>query len=104
MAVAVFLVVAVLASIALALAHARATRPADAQQISTAQGVVDSPIELKARKSKTKSNPSADTVYITETGTKYHRAGCRSLRKSKIAISRADAIKQGYAACKICSP
>lgn len=46
----------------------------------------------------------SSTVYITKSGKKYHRDGCSSLRKSKIAISRSDAIKKGYEACKNCKP
>ncbi len=44
------------------------------------------------------------TVYITATGTKYHLENCRSLKKSKTAISLPDAISKGYVACKICHP
>jgi micrococcal nuclease len=44
------------------------------------------------------------TVYITKTGEKYHRSGCSSLRKSKIAIKKSEAIAQGYTACKRCRP
>lgn len=47
---------------------------------------------------------ASDTVYITNTGAKYHRGSCRHLAKSKIAIKRSDAIKQGYGACKVCKP
>jgi hypothetical protein len=47
---------------------------------------------------------ATDTVYITRTGQKYHAGGCSSLRKSKMPISRADAIKRGYAPCKVCRP
>jgi hypothetical protein len=47
---------------------------------------------------------SQDIVHITRTGTKYHRAGCRSLSRSDIPISRKDAITRGYTACKICNP
>lgn len=43
-------------------------------------------------------------VYITKTGTKYHRDGCRYLSKSKIAISLKDAIAEGYTPCSICRP
>ena len=42
-------------------------------------------------------------VYITKTGTKYHRANCSSLRKSKISISLKEA-KERYEPCKICKP
>ncbi|MCD7752225.1 MAG: DUF5011 domain-containing protein [Lachnospiraceae bacterium] len=44
------------------------------------------------------------TVYITDTGTKYHKDGCRYLSQSKHAISKARAIALGYEACKVCKP
>ena len=50
----------------------------------------------------TKQNNVSSTVYITKTGNKYHEAGCRYLRKSKIAISKSKAISQGYEACSVC--
>lgn len=43
------------------------------------------------------------TVYITKTGSKYHRAGCQYLRKSKIAISLEEA-KRSYEPCSKCKP
>ena len=45
-----------------------------------------------------------DTVYITNTGEKFHSGGCRYLKKSKIAISRSDALAQGLSACSVCNP
>lgn len=48
------------------------------------------------------SNEQSQTVYITNTGEKYHRAGCQYLRQSQIAISLDDAINQGYTACSRC--
>jgi len=47
---------------------------------------------------------TSDTVYITRTGTKYHRLGCRYLSKSCIPISRSAAIAQGYTPCSVCKP
>jgi len=44
------------------------------------------------------------TVYITRTGKKYHRAGCRSLVSSSIPISLNVAKAKGYTACKLCHP
>ena len=44
------------------------------------------------------------TVYITNTGKKYHRAGCRYLSKSQTAISKSDAISSGYSPCSVCNP
>ena len=51
--------------------------------------------------------PSTDTqsitVYITRTGTKYHRNGCRYLSKSKIPITLNEA-KRDYGPCSVCKP
>lgn len=44
------------------------------------------------------------TVYITKTGTKYHRAGCRYLKDSKIPIKKSEAISRGYTPCSVCRP
>ena len=45
-----------------------------------------------------------DTVHVTRTGSKYHRAGCRYLSKSDIPMERAEAIAQGHTPCKVCKP
>lgn len=50
------------------------------------------------------SEEESETVYITRTGAKYHRGSCSSLRKSKIPISKKDAIERGYGACARCRP
>ena len=50
-----------------------------------------------------KVTPEEITVYVTQTGGKYHRNGCRYLSKSKIAISLDDA-KHRYGACSVCNP
>ena len=47
---------------------------------------------------------STRTVYITNTGEKYHAAGCRYLSQSKIAIQQKNAIAQGYGPCSVCEP
>lgn len=43
-----------------------------------------------------------DVVYITNTGKKYHAANCSSLRKSKHAITLANAKASGYTPCSRC--
>ena len=53
--------------------------------------------------SPTLGTKSASQVYVTRTGTKYHRDGCRSLSKSKIPISLVKA-KQKYGPCGRCNP
>lgn len=47
---------------------------------------------------------STRMVYITNTGEKYHAAGCRYLSQSKIAIQQKSAIAQGYGPCSVCKP
>ena len=43
-------------------------------------------------------------VYITETGSKYHRAGCRHLKDSQFETTLKKALSQGYGACGTCKP
>jgi hypothetical protein len=50
------------------------------------------------------ANVSQTTVYITNTGKKYHLGGCRYLSKSKIPISLSDAKARGYDPCSVCGP
>ena len=44
-----------------------------------------------------------DKVFVTKTGTKYHRASCSSLSKSKIELTLSEAAAR-YTPCKICRP
>lgn len=44
------------------------------------------------------------TVYVTETGEKYHRIYCRYLKHSKIPVSLREAKLRGYAPCLVCRP
>ncbi len=44
------------------------------------------------------------TVYITETGEKYHKEHCRYLKSSKIEIALSKAIYKNYKPCKVCRP
>lgn len=48
-------------------------------------------------------NPETVTVYVTKTGAKYHRDGCRYLSRSKIAMSLKEAVKR-FEPCKVCRP
>jgi hypothetical protein len=47
---------------------------------------------------------SSTAVYITKTGSKYHRANCRYLRYSKRKVTLKWAKSHGYTACKVCRP
>ena len=44
------------------------------------------------------------TVYITNSGKKYHSADCSYLSKSKISIDKNSAISRGYTPCSKCNP
>ncbi|MBV9925668.1 MAG: hypothetical protein JOZ96_11675 [Acidobacteria bacterium] len=44
------------------------------------------------------------TVFVTDTGERYHRGDCRYLSRSKHAISLKEAKRQGYTPCKVCKP
>ena len=50
----------------------------------------------------TSVSSSKKYVYITNYGKKYHKNGCRYLRKSKIKIKQKLAKTRGYTPCKIC--
>ncbi len=72
-----------------------------APRTGAGQGGEDRPAVAPAEK---KPGADAKTVYITRTGTKYHRAGCRHLARSSVPISRKEAEARGYAPCKVCRP
>ncbi|WP_200979822.1 hypothetical protein [Echinicola sp. 20G] len=44
------------------------------------------------------------TVYITKTGTKYHKSSCNYLKYSAISLQLSDAKKKDYTACSVCKP
>lgn len=48
-------------------------------------------------------DPKSITVYVTRTGEKYHRDGCRYLRQSRIPMSLAEAVKR-FDPCSVCKP
>lgn len=52
----------------------------------------------------TNTNDDNTIVYITDTGTKYHTADCRTLKNSKQAITLKEAKERGYTPCGICHP
>ncbi len=66
---------------------------------STPQGQTTSSSQIA-----TEDTSSSYTVYVTKTGGKYHRDGCRYLKSSKIAKDKSSAISQGYDACSVCNP
>ena len=61
--------------------------------------------ENTTTKSNTSNTEKKETiVYITRTGHKYHRNGCRYLSRSQIPISLSNAKSSGYDPCSVCNP
>ncbi|MEW4923952.1 hypothetical protein [Algibacter sp. 2305UL17-15] len=50
------------------------------------------------------SHLTAQTVYTTKTGEKYHKAHCKYLKYSKKEIILKKAKEFGYTACSVCKP
>ncbi len=59
--------------------------------------------EITISQTETKKDVAEEIVYITKTGAKYHRAGCKYLRKSSIPIKLRDAVLK-YSPCSVCKP
>lgn len=57
-------------------------------------------VTVKRKTSSAKKNVTY--VYITNTGSKYHRAGCRYLKRSKHKVSLSTAKSLGNTACSVC--
>lgn len=67
---------------------------------SAASGSDTSPEE----NSVSDSSNSKTMVHITATGKKYHRAGCRTLKKSDTEVTLDEAKSMGLSPCGICNP
>ncbi len=79
------------------------TSPAPTQQPTIQPQTT--PTQTPTIATRTTPTPTkTDIVYITRTGEKYHRAGCRYLSKSQIPIERSQAISRGYTPCSVCRP
>lgn len=50
------------------------------------------------------SQSDDQTVYITRTGSKYHKSTCQYLKHSRIGIRLSVAKEQGYTPCSACHP
>ena len=57
-----------------------------------------------AENSAADSSNSETMVHITATGKQYHRAGCRTLKKSDTEVTLDEAKSMGLSPCGICNP
>jgi len=72
---------------------------------SNGSSINSSAIIQSVASSQTVQNDNQNiTVYITKTGNKYHRDGCKYLSVGKIPIDLKQALGEGYSPCSLCSP
>ena len=85
----------------------RARAEAEAQAQAEAEAAARAQAEAEARaqeEAQRQQEATEQTVYITDTGEKYHRYGCQYLRESCHPISLSTAQSLGYTPCKRCKP
>jgi hypothetical protein len=70
----------------------------------TVLAIVAAPISLGCKKDNPAKPCGEVTVYVTDTGTKYHKAGCSYLNHSSTAISLCEAKSRGLGPCSRCKP
>ena len=70
--------------------------------IVSAGGVVIRGTASASAPSLAESYPEQDIVYVTKSGTKYHKDGCSYLSSSKRPISLEQAIEEGLEPCSRC--
>lgn len=61
-------------------------------------------LDAKAEDAVAQTESQPPIVHITESGEKYHRAGCRHLKDSDIEITLEEARTRGLTPCRVCSP
>jgi hypothetical protein len=62
------------------------------------------PIRGQQPTAQVSQDPQLVTVYVTKSGKKYHRDGCRYLRQSRIPVTLKDAKANWYTPCSVCNP
>lgn len=68
-------------------------------------GSVSSGSDTSATENSAADSSNSETmVHITATGKKYHRAGCRTLKKSDTEVTLDEAKSMGLSPCGICNP
>ena len=85
-----------------AKAQAEAEAAAKAQAEAEAKAQAEAAARQKAEEEAAAAQRNEQTVYVTNSGKKYHREGCQYLKKSKIPISLSSAQSQGYTPCSKC--
>ncbi len=84
-------------------AEEEAARQAEAERQAAEEAerqAAEAEAARQAEAAAAEAQRNEQTVYITDTGSKYHNAGCRHLKESKHAISLSEAQARGYEPCK----
>ncbi len=83
-----------------------ATLPAVGNVIITSEAQTSAQNEPSEETASEPEEPlvPAETVYITDSGEKFHRSGCSYLNDNAHALPRAQAEEKGYTACSRCQP
>ena len=63
----------------------------------------EAPITVIPKETTSQTNIDV-IVYRGNTGTKYHRSGCRTLKNGQIEMTLSEAKSMGLEACKVCKP
>lgn len=71
-------------------------------QINDLEGQVETLTSSDYTESRIQNSNTGITVYITETGEKYHKHGCQYLRESRIVVNKSYAESKGYTPCSVC--
>lgn len=59
-------------------------------------------LKLLTKPAPPEVDDESETVYVTDSGKKYHSDGCQSLRRSRHPMTKREAIEEGYEACGRC--
>ena len=87
---------------------ATTTEIAVTEAVSTTEKKTEAPettpteTEAPTTVSESTQKTSSDICYVTSSGTKYHRAGCSYLKKSKTQMTISEAKSCGYSPCSRC--
>lgn len=79
-----------------------AAEKAASEKVAAHQAAAQKAVAVSSTPAQSQNNEYI--VYITKTGSKYHRNGCRYLSRSQISISKSNAISEGYTPCSVCNP
>ena len=85
-------------------AEQKAKQEAEEQAKQQAASKAAEQPKTESKNTSVNESSSSETVYIGNTGNKYHRASCSTLKGGGHAISLSEALKQGREPCKRCKP